>query len=170
MPDPNGISWDDWKAAGYASYDAWIDSKAGACPPVMSARRATPEPTHVCHRCGETITYGAHARSCRDENGLSNQQRLHTSVSARRATPEDHPRPVWLTRQQRSALGALLSSPDSPSGRIALRATVAAWDAAPADPAEAVKRALDVWHHEYGEGTVDEIVLVALGLPRQEQA
>lgn len=38
------------------------------------------EATHICHRCGKTITYGAHAHGCSgvDENGPNAQQRLYT--------------------------------------------------------------------------------------------
>lgn len=31
--DPNGQDWADWQKHGYASYEAWIESKAGANPP-----------------------------------------------------------------------------------------------------------------------------------------
>ena len=33
--DPNGIAWLDWKKLGFSSYEAMIESKAGACPPEM---------------------------------------------------------------------------------------------------------------------------------------
>lgn len=50
----------------------------------------------------------------------------------------EHARPVWLTRAQVEAIdaAALDGQPD-------LYAIVAAWDAAPADPAEAVADVLD---------------------------
>lgn len=31
--DPNGQDWADWQKHGYASYEAWIESKAGASLP-----------------------------------------------------------------------------------------------------------------------------------------
>ena len=42
--DPGGIAWSDWKAAGYDSYETFIEAKAGACPPEMDGGWGWPMP------------------------------------------------------------------------------------------------------------------------------
>lgn len=41
------------------------------------------------------------------------------------------------------------------------------WEAAPADPAEAVTLAIDSWHHDNGVGSQESAVLAALGVPQR---
>jgi hypothetical protein len=80
----------------------------------------------------------------------------------------DQPRAVWLTREQRDVIGKL-----DASGYVPIRflrvadEIVAAWDAAPADPGEAVREALEPYlpiDEDYPRA-VAAAVLADLGFP-----
>jgi hypothetical protein len=79
----------------------------------------------------------------------------------------EHARPVWLTREQRDTLAWLGETGVTVFDRARVREAVAAWDAAPADPAEAIRRTLIGNGYDFDDTLNSDTlaVLRALGEP-----